>query len=86
MGIFNKIKPTTWIYLCLAIIVCVFVVNYLEIFDFKPDLNGDNVYYYALGRATRTSCFWKKPLIPISHRVTPCLTRGFYFSPIPTRL
>ena len=51
MGIFNKIKPTTWIYLCLAIIVCVFVVNYLEIFDFKPDLNGDNVYYYALGRA-----------------------------------
>ena len=51
MGIFNKIKPTTWIYLCLAIIGCVFVVNYLEIFDFKPDLNGDNVYYYALGRA-----------------------------------
>ena len=51
MGIFNKIKPTTWIYLCLAIIVWVFVVNYLEIFDFKPDLNGDNVYYYALGRA-----------------------------------
>lgn len=35
----------------LTIIVCVFVVNYLEIFDFKPDLNGDNVYYYALGRA-----------------------------------
>ena len=45
MGIFNKIKPTTWIYLCLAIIGCVFIVNYLEIFDFKPDLNGDNVYY-----------------------------------------
>ena len=51
MGIFNKIKPTTWIYLCLAIIACVFIVNYLKIFDFKPDLNGDNVYYYALGRA-----------------------------------
>ena len=29
MGIFNKIKPTTWLYLCLAIIGCVFVVNYL---------------------------------------------------------
>ena len=51
MGIFDKIKPTTWIYICLAIIVCVFVANYVDIFDFKPDLNGDNVYYYALGRA-----------------------------------
>ena len=38
-------------YLCLAIIICSFIINYLNIFDFKPDLNGDNVYYYALGRA-----------------------------------
>ena len=38
-------------YLCLAIIICFFIINYLNIFDFKPDLNGDNVYYYALGRA-----------------------------------
>ena len=83
MGIFKyKIKPTTWIYLCLAIIVCVFVVNYLEIFDFKPDLNGDNVYYYALeqpsppGKATRILCFWKKPLIPISHRVYALFNAG----------
>lgn len=39
------------IYICLAIIVCTFVVNYISIFDFKPDLNGDNVHYYALGKA-----------------------------------
>lgn len=77
MGIFNKIKPTTWIYLCLAIIVCVFVVNYLEIFDFKPDLNGITFTIMPWeeplppGKATRILCFWKKPLIPISHRLPP---------------
>lgn len=39
------------IYICLGIIICAFVYNYIQIFDFKPDLNGDNVYYYALGKA-----------------------------------
>lgn len=51
MNILNKLNPRTLVYLCLMVIVCVFVVNYLKIFDYKPDLNGDNVYYYALGKA-----------------------------------
>lgn len=51
MNIFKNIQPRTLIYYCLGIITCVFVFNYIQIFDFKPDLNGDNVYYYALGKA-----------------------------------
>ena len=51
MNIFKNIQPRTLIYYCLGIITCVFVFNYIQIFDFKPDLNGDNVYYYSLGKA-----------------------------------
>lgn len=54
MDVFKNIHPKTLIYCCLAIIIGAFVINYISIFDFKPDLNGDNVYYYALGKALAT--------------------------------
>lgn len=54
MSTIKNIQPKTLIYICLTIIIATFVINYVKIFDYKPDLNGDNVYYYALGKALAT--------------------------------
>ena len=50
-NILNKINTKVQTYLCICLIGVVFAFNYGKIFDYKPDLNGDNVYYYALGKA-----------------------------------
>ena len=50
-SVLNKINTKVQTYLCICLIGIVFAFNYGKIFDYKPDLNGDNVYYYALGKA-----------------------------------
>ncbi len=37
--------------LCLLVLSIVFWVNYTRIYDTKIDMNGDNIHYYALGKA-----------------------------------
>ncbi|MCC8173744.1 MAG: hypothetical protein LIO65_04980 [Odoribacter sp.] len=39
------------LYILLAVISIVFLINYNRVFDIKPDMNGDNIYYYSLGKA-----------------------------------
>lgn len=39
------------VYILIAIITICFVATYSQIYDVKPDMNGDNIYYYALGKA-----------------------------------
>lgn len=36
---------------CLLIISVFFIYHYTQVFDYKPDMNGDNIYYYSLGKA-----------------------------------
>lgn len=38
-------------YILLGILTVFFLVNYSSIFDEKPDMNGDNIHYYSLGKA-----------------------------------
>lgn len=38
-------------YFLLFVISVVFASTYSKIYDVKPDLNGDNIYYYSLGKA-----------------------------------
>jgi hypothetical protein len=35
----------------LIIISIVYLLLYSKVFDYKPDMNGDNIYYYSLGKA-----------------------------------
>jgi hypothetical protein len=35
----------------LIIISLVYILVYSKVFDYKPDMNGDNIYYYSLGKA-----------------------------------
>jgi hypothetical protein len=50
---FNFSKILIPVYL--VIISCLFVANYNAIFDEKVDMNGDNIYYYSLGKALSDS-------------------------------
>lgn len=38
-------------YILAAIIVLFFISSYAGIYDVKPDLNGDNIHYFSLGKA-----------------------------------
>lgn len=38
-------------YIMLSVIGICFVLTYSKIYDAKPDMNGDNIHYYALGQA-----------------------------------
>lgn len=62
------------LYALLLIVTICFVSTYAKIYDVKLDMNGDNIHYYALGKAlaegkgfTNTISF-PKPRIPISRR------------------
>lgn len=35
----------------IGIITILFAVQYQQVYDMKPDMNGDNIHYYALGKA-----------------------------------
>ncbi len=55
-------------YIFLFLIILFFVSNYSKIYDIKPDMNGDNIYYYSLGKAltegkgfTNTMSFTESP-------------------------
>lgn len=45
------VSPKMWYWLGLLIISIVFWSVYTKTFDRKPDMNGDNIVYYALGNA-----------------------------------
>lgn len=45
------LQTRTCLYTLLAIITLCFVGTYTKIYDNKPDMNGDNIHYYSLGKA-----------------------------------
>ena len=48
----KNLLNSRWTYVfCSAILMFVFYVNYNEVYDKKPDLNGDNIIYYSLGKS-----------------------------------
>ena len=48
----KSLLNSRWTYVfCSAILMFVFYVNYNEVYDKKPDLNGDNIIYYSLGKS-----------------------------------
>ena len=41
----------SFLYVLLFIVTICFVSTYTKIYDVKLDMNGDNIHYYALGKA-----------------------------------
>ena len=39
------------LYAMLIVITISFICTYSKVYDVKLDLNGDNIHYYALGKA-----------------------------------
>lgn len=51
MNFLNRFAQKQIISFCILFIGSIFLYNYTQIFDFKPDLNGDNAYYYSLAKS-----------------------------------
>lgn len=50
--VFSRVtQHKIFIGILLAIVSFVFISNYSSLYDKKVDLNGDNIYYYSLGKA-----------------------------------
>ena len=45
------LESRSFLYVLLLIVTICFVSTYTKIYDVKLDMNGDNIHYYALGKA-----------------------------------